>query len=79
MTNYEVIQMHKRNYANLENSIKELIEKYGMKRNELQNKFDKFKPKNPNRMSPTEKMWQQLKHTEIFWMDNFIENLKKEL
>jgi hypothetical protein len=57
--------------------VKELIKKYEIKRDELQKKFDTFKPKNPNRMSPTEKMWQQVKHTEIFWMENFIENLKQ--
>ena len=55
-----------------------LIKKYETMRDDLQSKFDNFKTKNPNRMTPTEKMWQQVRVTEIFWLNKFIEDLNKK-
>ena len=57
--------------------LENLIKKYETMRDDLQNKFDNFKPKNPNRSTPTEKMWQQVRVSELFRIERFIEDLNK--
>ena len=64
-----------KNYVDFD--VETLIKKYETMRDELQNKFDRFKPKNPNRTTPTENMWQQVKVSEIFRINQFIEDLKQ--
>jgi hypothetical protein len=64
-----------KNYVDFD--VETLIKKYETMRDGLQNKFDTFKPKNPNRITPTENMWQQVRVSEIFRINQFIEDLKQ--
>jgi len=64
-----------RNYVDFD--METLIKKYETMRDGLQHKFDTFKPKNPNRVTPTENMWQQVRVSEIYRIERFIEDLKE--
>ena len=64
-----------KNYVDFD--VETLIKKYEKQRSDLQHKFDTFKPKNPNRVTPTENMWQQVRVSEIYRIERFIEDLKE--